>query len=139
MAALERAALLHDVGKLAMPEALLRKPAPLTVEEQAVIRQHPQIAADLIAPVPYLAPAADLVRDAYERVDGLGYPNGARATDVALGARIIAVADAFDAMTRPRVFRDAISAGEALLELERCAGSQFDAAVVDVFTRVVQA
>jgi len=138
MAALERASLLHDIGKLAMPDAVLRKPAPLTVEEQAVIRQHPQIAAELIAPVPYLAPAAELVRDACERVDGLGYPNGTHALDVALGARIIAVADAYDAMTRPRVFRDAISPREALLELERCAGTQFDQAVVDVFRRVVQ-
>ena len=138
MTALERAALLHDIGKLAMPDALLKKPAPLTVEEQVVIRRHPQIASDLIAPVPYLAAAAELVRDAYERVDGLGYPNGTRASDVALGARIIAVADAYDAMTRPRVFRDAISPREALLELERCAGTQFDAAVVDVFKRVVQ-
>ena len=138
MTALERAALLHDVGKLAMPDAVLKKPAPLTAEEQAVIRQHPQIASDLIAGVPYLSAAAELVRDAHERVDGLGYPNGTRATDVALGARIIAVADAYDAMTRPRVFRDAISPHEALLELERCAGTQFDAAVVDVFRRVVQ-
>ena len=138
MAALERAALLHDLGKLAMPDAVLKKPAPLTGEEQAVVRQHPQIAADLIAGVPYLAAASELVRDAYERVDGLGYPNGTHASDVALGARIIAVADAYDAMTRPRVFRDAISAREALLELERCAGTQFDAAVVDVFRRVVQ-
>jgi len=138
MQILERAALLHDIGKLAMPEAVLRKPAPLTVEEQAVIRQHPQIAADLIAPLPYLAAAADLVRDAHERVDGLGFPNGAQAGDVAIGARIIAVADAFDTMTRPRVFRDAITPDEALLELERCAGTQFDPAVVEVFKRVVQ-
>jgi putative nucleotidyltransferase with HDIG domain len=138
MQALERAALLHDVGKLAMPDAVLRKPAPLTVEEQTIIRQHPQIAAELIGHVPYLAAAAELVRDAYERIDGLGYPNGTHAQDVALGARIIAVADAYDAMTRPRVFRDAISPREALLELDRCAGTQFDAAVVDVFKRVVQ-
>ncbi len=137
MASLERGALLHDVGKLAMPDAVLRKPAPLTIEEQDLIRQHPQIAADLIAGVPYLRAAADLVRDAHERVDGLGYPNGTRAEDVALGARIIAVADAFDAMTRPRVFRDAISPAEALLELERCAGTQFDAVVVAAFKRVV--
>ena len=137
MQTLERAALLHDVGKLAMPDAVLRKPAPLTVEEQAVIRQHPQIASELIAPVPYLAAAAALGRDAHERLDGLGYPNGAHAGDVALGARIIAVADAFDTMTRPRVFRDAILPAEALLELERCAGTQFDAAVVDIFKRVV--
>ena len=67
------------------------------------------------------------MRDAHERIDGLGYPNGTHAADVALGARIIAVADAFDAMTRPRVFRDAITPREALLELERCAGTQFDA------------
>jgi putative two-component system response regulator len=133
MEALERAALLHDVGKLAMPDAVLRKPAPLTIEELDVIRQHPQIGSDLIAPVPYLAAAAELVRDAHERVDGLGYPNGSPASDVALGARIIAVADAFDTMTRPRVFRDAITAQEALIELERCAGTQFDAQVVEIF------
>ena len=138
MAALERAALLHDVGKLAMPEALLRKPAPLTIEEQDLIRQHPQIAADLIAGVPYLSSAAELVRDAHERIDGLGYPNGTHAADVALGARIISVADAFDAMTRPRVFRDAITPAEALLELERCAGTQFDGTVVATFKRVAQ-
>jgi cyclic di-GMP phosphodiesterase len=138
MAALERAALLHDVGKLAMPEAVLRKPAPLTVEELQLIHTHPQIAADLIGRVPYLEAAADLVRDAQERVDGLGYPNGARARDVALGARIIAVADAYDAMTRPRVFRDAITPREALLELDRCAGSQFDPSVVEVFKSIVQ-
>ena len=138
MAALKRAALLHDVGKLAMPEAVLRKPAPLTAEEQQLVRTHPQIAADLIAQVPYLKDAVDLVRDAQERLDGLGYPNGTRAAGVALGARIIAVADAYDAMTRPRVFRDAITPCDALLELERCAGTQFDPAIVDVFTRIVQ-
>jgi response regulator RpfG family c-di-GMP phosphodiesterase len=138
MTSLARGALLHDVGKLAMPEAVLRKPAPLTVEEQDLIRQHPQIAADLIAGVPYLAAAAELVRDAHERIDGLGYPNGTPAADVALGARIISVADAFDAMTRPRVFRDAITPAEALTELERCAGTQFDPAVVAMFRRVVQ-
>jgi putative two-component system response regulator len=138
MASLERAALLHDVGKLAMPDAVLRKPAPLTIEELNLIRQHPQIASDLIAPVPYLSGAAELVRDAHERFDGLGYPNGTPAADVAIGARIISVADAFDAMTRPRVFRDAIAPREALLEIERCAGSQFDPQVVAAFKRVVQ-
>jgi response regulator RpfG family c-di-GMP phosphodiesterase len=139
MAALERAALMHDVGKLAIPDAVLRKPAPLSMEEQQVIRKHPQIAADLIGHVPYLEHAAELVRDAQERIDGLGYPNGARAAEVSVGARIIAVADAFDAMTRPRVFRDAICAHDALLELDRCAGTQFDPQVVEVFKRVVQA
>jgi len=139
MGALERAALLHDFGKLAMPEAVLRKPAPLTAEEQQLVRKHPQIAADLIAQVTYLRATADLVRDAQERLDGLGYPNGAHAADVALGARIIAAADAYDAMTRPRVFRDAITPREALLELQRCSGTQFDPAVVDILKRIVQA
>lgn len=135
---IERAALLHDLGKLAMPDAVLRKPAPLTLEEQDLVRQHPQIASELIAGIPYLAAASDLVRDVHERPDGLGYPNGAPGADVALGARIIAVADAYDTMTRPRVFRDAISSREALLELERCAGTQFDPAVVALFTRIVE-
>jgi len=138
MAALERAALLHDIGKLAMPDAVLRKPAPLTAEEQQLVRKHPQIAADLIVQVSYLRPAADLVRDAQERLDGMGYPNGTHAADVALGARIIAVADAYDAMTRQRVFRDAITPREALLELQRCAGTQFDPQVVDTFNRILQ-
>jgi len=137
MAAIERAALLHDFGKLAMPEAVLRKPAPLTVEERELIRQHPRIGAELLGDVPALASVAELVRDAQERFDGLGYPSGRHAADVALGARIIAVADAYDAMTRRRVFRDAITAREALLELERCAGTQFDAFVVDVVRNVV--
>src|SRR4029077_18921874 len=96
-----------------------------------------QIAADLIGHVPYLSSAAELVRDAYERIDGLGNPNGAGASDVALGARIIAVADAYDAMTRPRVFRDAISPREAVLEVERCAGTQFDPLVAATFIRVI--
>lgn len=138
MTSLERGALLHDVGKLAIPDAVLRKPAPLTLEEQNLIRQHPQVASDLIASVPYLSAAAELVRDAQERFDGLGYPNGTHASDVAVGARIISVADAFDAMTRPRVFRDAITPRQALMEIERCAGSQFDPQVVAAFKRVVQ-
>lgn len=138
MAAVERAALFHDIGKLAMPHAVLRKPAPLTIEEQGLIRQHPQIAAELIAGVPYLWPAVDLVRDAHERFDGLGYPNGTYAADVAVGARIIAVADAFDTMIRPRVFRDALTPAQAHAELQRCAGTQFDATVVATFRRVVQ-
>ena len=122
------AALLHDVGKLAIPEAILRKPAPLTVEEQPLVRCHPTIGSELIAQVPYLPPAVPIVRDAHERMDGLGYPRGIRAAEVSLGARIVCVADAYDTMTRPRVFRDAIGPREALLEVERCSGTQFDPA-----------
>ena len=138
MVALEHAALLHDVGKLAMPEAVLRKPAPLGPDELDIIRLHPQIASDLIADVPYLAAASDIVRDAHERIDGFGYPNGSPAADVSLAARILSVADAYDAMTRSRVFREAMSPADALLEIERCSGTQFDPAVVAAFKRVVQ-
>lgn len=136
---LEQAALLHDIGKLAIPEAVLRKPAPLTTEEQALVRMHPSIASELAAQVPYLAAASDIIRDVHERMDGLGYPRGVRATEVSLGARIVCLADAYDTMTRARVFRDAIPPGEAMLELARCSGSQFDPAVVEAFRRVIAA
>ena len=137
IATLERAALLHDLGKLAMPDAVLRKPAPLTVEEQRLIRLHPRIGSELIAHVPYFTLAAAVVRGAHERVDGLGYPNGVRGDALSLSARIVAVADAYDTMTRARVFRDAMTPAAALAELERCSGTQFDPQVVDAFMSVV--
>jgi putative nucleotidyltransferase with HDIG domain len=133
----ERGALLHDLGKLAMPEAVLRKPAPLAVEEERLIRRHPQIGYELIAHVPYLALAAAIVRDAHERIDGLGYPHGRRAGEVSIGARIVSVADAYDTMTRARVFRDAMSPEAALAEIERCGGAQFDPTVVEALMEVV--
>ncbi len=83
---LERAALLHDLGKLAMPEAVMRKPAPLTVEEQRLIRLHPRIGSELIEHVPYLTLAATVVKEAHERIDGLGYPDGRRGDEVSLPA-----------------------------------------------------
>ena len=137
--AVEHGALLHDLGKLAIPEAILRKPAPLTAEEQALVRRHPAIGAELVSLVPYLADAASVVRDAHERMDGLGYPRGVRAADVCLAARIVSVADAYDTMIRPRVFRDAIPPSAALNELELCSGTQFDARVVSAFRQVVDA
>jgi response regulator RpfG family c-di-GMP phosphodiesterase len=136
---IEHGGLLHDVGKLAIPEAILRKPAPLTQEEQALVRCHPTLGSELIARVPYLQSAAPIVRDAHERMDGLGYPRGVHAIEVSQGARIVCVADAYDTMTRPRVFRDAIGPREALLEVERCSGSQFDPVVVEAFGRVLDA
>jgi response regulator RpfG family c-di-GMP phosphodiesterase len=139
LGSLERGALLHDVGKLAIPEAILRKPAPLTTEEQLLVRCHPTLGSELIGQVPYLADAVPVVRDAHERMDGLGYPRGVHAAEVSLGARIVCVADAYDTMTRPRVFRDAIRPADAVLELERCSGTQFDPTVVAAFRRVLGA
>jgi cyclic di-GMP phosphodiesterase len=135
----EHGALLHDLGKLAMPEAVLRKPAPLTAEEQRLIRTHPAVGSALVEKIPYLAGSASVVRDAHERVDGQGYPNGSRGDVVWIGARIVSVADAYDTMTRARVFRDAITPAAALAELVRCRGTQFDPRVVDVFIALIEA
>ena len=134
----ERGALLHDLGKLAMPDAILRKPAPLTAEERRIIRLHPAIGAGLVERRPYLAAAATVVREAQERIDGLGYPAGRRGDEVSLAARIVSVADAYDTMTRARVVRDACSPEAAMAELGRCSGSQFDPRVVDAFTALVR-
>ncbi len=133
---IEHGALLHDVGKLAVPEAILRKPAPLTVEELLLVRRHPAIGSELVGRVPYLHASVPIVREAHERMDGLGYPYGVHASEVSIGARIVCVADAYDTMTRPRVFRDPLSRAEAVLELERCSGTQFDPLVVAAFRRV---
>src|SRR6185295_20016546 len=100
------------------------------LEEQRLIRIHPSIGSGLIAQVTYLGSAAVVVRDAHERVDGLGYPQGKRGDEVWIGARIVAVADAYDTMTHARVFRDAVTPDAALAELHRCTGTQFDARVV---------
>jgi putative nucleotidyltransferase with HDIG domain len=129
----EHGALLHDLGKLAMPEAVLRKPAPLTVEEQRLIRTHPALGSSLVEKIPYVAASASVVRDAHERLDGLGYPRGSRGEVVWLGARIVTVADSYDTMTRARVFRDAIPSAAAKAELSRCKGTQFDPRVVEAF------
>jgi response regulator RpfG family c-di-GMP phosphodiesterase len=136
---IEHGALLHDLGKLAVPEAVLRKPAPLTVEETLLVRRHPSLGSELVASVPHLHACVAIIREAHERMDGLGYPQGIHAAEVSIGARIVSVADAYDTMTRPRVFRDAITPAEALLELERCSGTQFDPLVVEAFAKVLAA
>ena len=123
---LSRAALLHDLGKLAVPDAVIRKPAPLGPDELSLVRTVPQVTADLVQPIPFLAGVAPILRDIGERMDGTGYPRGIRAEAVLLESRIIGVADAYDTMTHPRVYRDPIARPEALLEVARCAGTQFD-------------
>jgi putative nucleotidyltransferase with HDIG domain len=134
---IRRAALLHDLGKLALPDAILKKPAPLSAEEAALVRRHPQIGFELVVHLPFLEEAAEIVRAVHERLDGQGYPDGCAAAEVPLGARIVSAADAYDTMIRPRVFRDAITPADALLELERCTGTQFDAHVVRILKALV--
>ena len=136
IAVLGRAALVHDIGKLALPLALVRKPASLTPGELALVRTYPAVGAAALAEVPFLASAAPIVRDAHERMDGTGFPHGLPGASVSVSSRILGIVDAFDCMTHARVFRDAIPAAQALLEIERCAGTQFDAAIVRVFRGV---
>jgi two-component system cell cycle response regulator len=128
-----RAAELHDVGKMAIPDEILHKPGPLTAEEWAFVRQHTVIGERILTAAPALMPVAKLVRASHEHFDGSGYPDGLASDAIPLGARIVAVCDAFHAMTRGRPYRPAISAQDALAELQACAGTQFDPAVVSAF------
>jgi diguanylate cyclase (GGDEF)-like protein len=134
---LRQAAELHDVGKMGLPEELLHKPGPLDAEEWAFVRRHPLIGERIIGAAPALAPAARLVRSTHERFDGSGYPDGLAGDQIPLGARIIAVCDAFTAMTSSRPYAAQRTLSEAIAELRQCAGSQFDPAVVDLFSEMV--
>jgi len=132
-----RAAELHDVGKIAVPDAILDKPGALDSVEWGFMRRHPLIGERILLAAPALRPVARLVRSSHERWDGGGYPDGLRGDAIPLGARVVAVCDAFDAMTTERAYREPVSELEAVNELRRCAGSQFDPIVVEAFCRVV--
>jgi putative nucleotidyltransferase with HDIG domain len=126
-------ALLHDIGKIAVPDAILRKTGPLTRDETLAMRQHPVIGADILQRVPYLAAAAPAVRGHHERWDGAGYPDRLIGEAIPIEARIIALADAFDAITTNRPYRRARSSEMALYELRNESGKQFDPALVKIF------
>jgi putative nucleotidyltransferase with HDIG domain len=130
-------ALLHDIGKIAVPDAILRKPAPLTAEEWEVVRRHPDVGARIVAPVRHLQQVIPIIRHHQERWDGTGYPDGLRGEAIPLPARILAAADAYVAMTDARPYRPARSHDDAVAELRRCAGTQFDPAVVEALCRVL--
>lgn len=127
------AADLHDVGKVAIPDAILDKPGPLDDEEWVFMRRHTVIGERIVAAAPALAEVAFLVRASHERHDGGGYPDGLKGDEIPLGARIVSVCDSFDAMVADRPYRAALPEDVALAELERCAGTQFDPAVVAAF------
>jgi two-component system cell cycle response regulator len=127
------AAELHDIGKLAIPETMLAKPSALDDEEWALMRRHTVIGERMLAAAPGLRAVAAIVRSSHERWDGEGYPDGLTGEQIPLGARIVAVCDAFAAMTSPRAYRPTVPRPAALGELCRCAGKQFDPAVVDAF------
>lgn len=132
---LEFGAILHDIGKIAVRESVLSKHGPLTEEEWEEMRQHPQVGARMIEGIPYLAPAIPVVLYHHERWDGKGYPAGLRGEAIPIEARLLAVADTFDAMTSVRPYRSPLSPEEAFEEILNAAGRQFDPSIVRAFER----
>ena len=131
------AAELHDIGKLALPEALLAKPGPLDDQEWELVREHTLIGERIIAADDGLGPVASIVRSTHERWDGGGYPDGLAGEEIPLAARIIAICDAYEAMTTTRAYRDALTHDEAVKELRDSAGTQFDPALVEMFIATI--
>ena len=131
------AASLHDIGKVAIPDAIITKPAALTDEEWAFMRRHTLIGERILAAAPSLAASAQLVRSSHEAWNGSGYPDGLASVEIPVGSRIIAICDAFDAMISDRPYAPQKTTSEALAELRRCAGTQFDPAIVAIFEDVL--
>ena len=131
-----RGALLHDIGKIGVPDSILLKAGPLTPSEWIEMRKHPEIGHQILQSIAFLASAADIVLAHQERWDGGGYPRGLSGTQIPLGARIFAIADTLDAMTSDRPYRRGVSYDEARAEIARCSGTQFDPVCVDAFLAV---
>jgi putative nucleotidyltransferase with HDIG domain len=131
------AALLHDIGKIGIPDAILLKAGPLSDDEWKVMKRHPELGAEIVAPLKKLSSVSPIIRAHQEKFDGSGYPDGLSGDAIPLPARILTVVDAFGAMTDNRVFRKARSKDEAIQELKRCSGRHFDRSVVDVFFEVI--
>ena len=131
-----RGAFLHDIGKMAIPDEILRKPGPLTSEEQEIMREHCTRGYLILRKIPFLSEAAEIVCTHQEHYDGSGYPNGLRGSEIPIGARIFSVADTLDAITSDRPYRKARSFDAARQEVLRCSGSQFDPTVVEIFLKI---
>ncbi len=135
-AAVRHAAELHDIGKVGIPDAVLHKPGPLDEAEWAFMRQHTLIGERILLAADDLAPVARVVRSSHESYDGTGYPDGLAGDAIPIESRIVLVCDAYDAMTTDRAYRRSIGHRAAVAELRRCAGAQFDPAVVAAFIAV---
>lgn len=131
-----RGAFLHDIGKIATPDAILLKPGRLDEKETTIMRQHCERGYEIVRKIPFLEGASAIVYAHQERFDGTGYPRGLSGTDIPLGARIFAIADTLDAITSDRPYRKGASFQSARDEITRCAGSQFDPSIVEVFLRI---
>ena len=132
-----RAAELHDIGKLAIPGDILNKPGPLDDVEWELMRGHTLVGARLLGASRPMQRVGELIRSSHEHWDGKGYPDGLAGEDIPLGSRIICVCDAFDAMIGPRPYRPALSTEEAIAELRRCAGTQFEPSLVELFCELI--
>jgi response regulator RpfG family c-di-GMP phosphodiesterase len=133
---IRRGAILHDVGKIGIPDAVLRKPGKLTDKEWGEMKKHPEMGYRMLHHIPFLGPALDIVLSHQERWDGTGYPQRLRGEAIPLGARIFAVVDTFDAMTSDRPYRPALTIEDAANEIRRCSGEQFDPRVADAFLSI---
>src|SRR5206468_4432789 len=134
--AIEAAALLHDMGKLAVPEYILNKPGPLTAAEFEKMKLHASVGADILSAIDFPYPVVPIVRHHHENWDGTGYPSGIKGTDIPIGARILSVVDCFDALTSDRPYRPRLSDEEALAILVERRGSMYDPLIVDTFAKV---
>lgn len=130
--------LLHDAGKVGIPDRILSKPGPLTAAEWRVMRAHPVIGYQMLENIPFMTTAAEIVRCHHEMFDGSGYPEGLRGEDIPVAARAFSIVDAFDAMTSDRPYRPAMQLERAAAELARMAGTQFDPAVVSAFLPLIE-
>jgi cyclic di-GMP phosphodiesterase len=135
---IRRGALLHDMGKIGIPDSILHKPAALTDEEWTVMRKHPQLAYDMLYPIEYLRPALEIPLTHHEKWDGTGYPRGLKGEEIPIVARLFAVVDVWDALTSDRPYRPAWSQEEALTYIREQSGKHFDPQVVDLFFKVVK-
>ena len=130
-------AMLHDIGKYRVPDAILTKPGPLDEEEWVVMRQHPSFGGEFVHRIPFLEGASEIILNHHEKYDGTGYPQGLKGEQIPLSARIFAVVDAYDAIVSERCYKAAQTSARAIAELRRCAGTQFDPRVVEAFERIL--
>ncbi len=131
------AALLHDIGKIMIPHEILEKAGPLTEDQWAIMRRHPVTGANMLDGNPQLSAVREMILNHHEKVDGSGYPAGLKGEQVSLGARIIALIDAYGAMTEPRLYSRMLTQEEAINEIRRCSGTHFDPRLAEIFIEIV--
>ena len=135
---MRRGALLHDMGKLGIPDAILQKPAALTIDEWQIMRKHPQFAYDMLYPIEYLRAALDIPYCHHEHWDGTGYPRGLKGEQIPVSARLFAVVDVWDALISDRTYRPAWRKADAIEYIRQGSGTHFDPQAVDLFLKVIQ-